>query len=204
MAPRRYRMGRRAEARDATRERIIAVAVRLHGEQGIGATSWDDLAAGAGVNRATVYRHFRDLDELIPACARHAFEAIDLPSREEISAQLSALADAHDRLLHVVRESCACYARGAGWLRAAWREADLVPALADVNRRIRAGVGVLLEAALDPRLLDGPTLATLTVLADYPFWQQLTDAGVGHEAAARSIAGLIECVVWREGEAPSA
>lgn len=195
MTPRRYRMSRRAESGLRTRERIVAAAVGLHEHQGVGSTSWDDVAAAAGVNRATVYRHFRGLDELIPACARQAFEAIDLPSRAEIEADLGELRDPRMRLDRIVRESCACYERGAGWLRAARREADLIPALADVNRRIHDGVAVLVEVALAGCTPDPRALTAIAVLVDYPFWQQLVDAGVAPHDAPGIITRLTDNLV---------
>jgi AcrR family transcriptional regulator len=193
-------MKARAEVERETRHRIVTAAVALHERQGIAATSWDDLAAAAAVNRATVYRHFRGLGELIPACARQAFEAIDLPSRSEIEAQLGDLADPRERLARIVGESCVCYERGAGWLRAARREADLIPALADTNRRIGEGVATLVDVALAGCRLHAEARTVLVVLADYPFWQQLIDAGVARADAPRLITRLMEHLVWPKGE----
>lgn len=192
MAPRRYRMLRRLESRRETRERIVEAAVRLHHEQGVAATTWDDLARVAGVNRATVYRHFGGLDELIPACARAAFETIDLPDRAVIEAQLADLADPAGRLERIIRESCACYERGGDWLRAARRESDLIPALADVNRRIHEGVESLIDVALGASAPHAEWRVALGVLVDYPFWQQLVDAGVRRADAP----GVITRLAW--------
>src|SRR5918997_33011 len=49
MSPRKYDMTRRASAVAQTRQRIIDATLQLHGEQGVAATSWDDIAARAGV-----------------------------------------------------------------------------------------------------------------------------------------------------------
>src|SRR3954454_24484727 len=59
---------------DAARNvhRIVAVAARLLGEHpGAGMA---DVAAAAGVSRATVYRHFPTRDALIDAIRGQAFE----------------------------------------------------------------------------------------------------------------------------------
>ena len=74
-------MGKRAAAADETRRRIVDATHALHIEQGIAATSWDDIAARAGVGVGTVYRHFPSLDELIPACAAFSMEIVGLPDR---------------------------------------------------------------------------------------------------------------------------
>jgi AcrR family transcriptional regulator len=68
-----YRMARRAELVDQTRLRITEAAVRLHTTVGPSKTSISTVAEEAGVTRLTVYRHFRDLDELFEACSSHWF-----------------------------------------------------------------------------------------------------------------------------------
>jgi len=66
-----YRMGRRAEQVDETRQRITEAAVRLHTTVGPAHTSISAVAAEASVTRLTVYRHFADLDALFGACMAH-------------------------------------------------------------------------------------------------------------------------------------
>src|SRR5438477_12067897 len=68
MAPRNYRMTRRAAANAETRRRIVDAAITLHAEKGVLGTSWPDIAKRADVARGTVYRHFPSLDQLVPAC----------------------------------------------------------------------------------------------------------------------------------------
>src|SRR5439155_17242751 len=68
MAPRAYRMTRRAAANAETRRRIADAAITLHAEKGIHATTWPDIAKRADVALGTVYCHFPSLDQLVPAC----------------------------------------------------------------------------------------------------------------------------------------
>src|SRR5947207_9411196 len=68
MAPRTYRMTRRAAANAETRRRIVDAAITLHAEKGVLGTSWPDIAKRADVALGTVYRHFPSLDQLVPAC----------------------------------------------------------------------------------------------------------------------------------------
>src|SRR3954471_24481802 len=68
---RSYELKARAEAQQATRERIAAAAAALHEKVGIAGTTVADIARRAGVQRLTVYNHFPDLDALLPACTAH-------------------------------------------------------------------------------------------------------------------------------------
>ena len=68
---RQYRMGRRADLVDQTRQRITEAAVRLHTSIGPSATSMSAVADEAEVTRLTLYRHFPSKDELFGACMGH-------------------------------------------------------------------------------------------------------------------------------------
>lgn len=72
-------MRRRAEHRDATRQRIVEATVALHEERGLTRTTISDVAARAGVERATVYRHFPDDRSLITACTSRYLARHPLP-----------------------------------------------------------------------------------------------------------------------------
>src|SRR3954452_1670164 len=68
---RRYRKRRRAEQEADTRRRITEAAVKLHGTVGPAKTTVSGIAREAGVQRATVYRHFPDEDAIYAACTSH-------------------------------------------------------------------------------------------------------------------------------------
>ncbi len=63
-----YRMRRRAELVEQTRQRIVDAAVHLHTTVGPANTTISGVAEEAGVTRLTIYRHFADLEELFVAC----------------------------------------------------------------------------------------------------------------------------------------
>jgi AcrR family transcriptional regulator len=69
--PRKYELRRRAERQEETRRRIVEATVALHETVGVVRTSISDIAARAGVERATVYRHFADERSLLTACTGH-------------------------------------------------------------------------------------------------------------------------------------
>src|SRR3712207_7573950 len=68
---RKYELKARAESQRETRERIARVTAELHEEKGVALTTVSEIARRAGVTRLTVYNHFADLSELLPACAAH-------------------------------------------------------------------------------------------------------------------------------------
>ena len=65
---RNYRMRRRAESQEETRQRIVEATMQLHEELGPRATSISAIADRAGVQRLTVYRHFQDEAAVFAAC----------------------------------------------------------------------------------------------------------------------------------------
>jgi AcrR family transcriptional regulator len=68
---RRYRKRRRAEQEQRTRQAITEAAMKLHGTVGPARTTVSAVADAAGVQRATVYRHFPDEASLFQACSSH-------------------------------------------------------------------------------------------------------------------------------------
>ena len=68
---RRYRQTKRSAQQDETRLRITEATVDLHGTVGPARTTISAVAERAGVQRATVYRHFPDERALFAACSAH-------------------------------------------------------------------------------------------------------------------------------------
>src|SRR5574340_1172177 len=76
---RAYQLKRRAERQDETRRRIAEATAALHAEIGPAATTISAIAARAGVERLTVYRHFPDEGELFRACQQSFLAAHPYP-----------------------------------------------------------------------------------------------------------------------------
>lgn len=191
--PRRYRSPRRAQAVEETRRKILLATMELHGEQGIMATSWEDIARRAGVALATVYRHFPTLNELVPACGALAEQFIRPPT-PELAATLFQGADSlPERVARVVDELCAFYARGAVALTAARREGHAVEPLGAWARELDRMREILVRAALAPSAPDARTTRVALALTAFPVWQALAEAGVAEEEAPRTIRKLVLC-----------
>jgi AcrR family transcriptional regulator len=80
--PRKYELKVRAERQVDTRRRIVEATVRLHSTIGPARTTVTKIAAEAGVERLTVYRHFPEMHQLFQACAAHGLSVHPLPRPE--------------------------------------------------------------------------------------------------------------------------
>jgi AcrR family transcriptional regulator len=76
---RKYELKQRAERVAETRRRIVDAAVELHTTVGPAPTSLAAVAARAGVQRHTLYRHFPDREALFAACSAHWRELHPFP-----------------------------------------------------------------------------------------------------------------------------
>jgi AcrR family transcriptional regulator len=169
-----YRMKRRAESEARTRLRITESAVALHEALGPAKTTMSAIAEHAGVRRSTVYRHFRDEDELFAACSSH-WRAANPPPDPGVWATIR---DPAERTAYALRELYAFYARTRRMYESLLRDEDRVP---EVQRRLRdfhdyltraqdvlmAGRGLRGRAAQRTRAAVGHALA-------FPTWHSLT------------------------------
>jgi AcrR family transcriptional regulator len=122
---RRYEKRRRAEHEAETRRRITEAAVKLHGSVGAARTTVSAIAEEAGVQRATVYRHFPDEDAVFEACSSHWIA--DNPPPDP--AEWARIADVGERLRTAPRELYEYYERTEYMLENNTRDVAVVPAL---------------------------------------------------------------------------
>jgi len=120
-----YRKRRRAQLEEETRLRITQAAVDLHGSVGPARTTISAVAQRAGVQRATVYRHFPDDDALFGACSSHWMAQHPLPD----PGAWAAIDDPDERLQMALGELYRWYDRGEYMLEKTTRDVALVPAL---------------------------------------------------------------------------
>jgi AcrR family transcriptional regulator len=146
-----YRKRRRAELEAETRLRITEAAVDLHGSVGPARTTISAVAERAGVQRATVYRHFPDEEALFGACSSHWIEQHPLPD----PATWAAADDPDERLRIALRELYAWYERGEYMLEKTTRDVALVPALRPAMERFAAWFGPAADAIVRGRAERG-------------------------------------------------
>jgi AcrR family transcriptional regulator len=191
MSPRKYDMSRRALAAEQTRRRIVDATRELHTEQGIAATSWDDIAARAGVGVGTVYRHFPSLDELVPACGEVSMEIIALPCPDDTAALFDGLRTPAERISRLVNEAFGIYERGSRELQVARREPHAHPSVAAVDAALEESLAALVEAALAPFDVPPPERALARAMVDLNTWEALRNAGLDAAGAAAAISDVL-------------
>jgi AcrR family transcriptional regulator len=118
-----YRMQRRAEQVDETRQRIVEAAVHLHGTVGPSGTTIAGIAAAAGVTRLTVYRHFPDDLALYSACSAHWLSQQVVPD----PARWEQYADPAERLRVGLADLYRFYRDGEAMLLGVYRDKALLP-----------------------------------------------------------------------------
>jgi AcrR family transcriptional regulator len=127
-------MRRRAARQEETRQRIVAATVTLHEEVGVLGTTISDIAARAGVERATVYRHFPDERSLITACTSHYQDQHPLPDVDP----WMRIADPAERLRTALGEIYAYHRRTARMMARTMPEVPHLPVVQEVIAPVMA------------------------------------------------------------------
>jgi AcrR family transcriptional regulator len=190
---RKYTKRRRAESEEATRLRITEAAVALHGSVGPARTTISAVAERAGVQRATVYRHFPDEESLFAACSGH-YVALNPPP--DLTAW-SEETDVDARLRRALTEVYAWYDRTEPMLQNVLRDEELVPAMAAPIATRRAYLGMVVDALLTGRRERGHARrrvkAALTHALAFPTWQSLVrENGLKDSEAVSLMAAMVE------------
>ena len=190
---RKYTKRRRAESEQETRRRITEAAVSLHGSVGPARTTISAIAERAGVQRATVYRHFPDEESLFAACSGH-YAALNPPP------DLTAWSDEKDagaRLRRALTEMYEWYGRTEPMLENVLRDAPMVPAMAKPVSRRLAYLDMVIDALLTGRRERGNARrrvkAALTHALSFPTWQSLVrENGLNDSEAVSLMATMVE------------
>lgn len=187
-----YRKRRRAELEQETRWRITEAAVELHGSVGPARTTVKAVAELAGVQRATVYRHFPDDEALFAACSAHWSAEHPMPDLEE----WAAIDDPAERLATALAELYLWYEQGEDMLERTTRDAAVVPAMQPVMEEFGGWFGEAADVLMRGRLLRGPrrrrVAAAIGHSLGFGTWRSLTrEQGLDRDEAAGLMAGLV-------------
>lgn len=179
---RRYRLGRRAETSEETRQRLVEATFQLHAERGIAETSMRDIAERAGVSIGTVYHHFPSYGDAIMACGAYTSEHVPAPT----GAIFAGAAGREERVLRLARALFEYYDRVPA-LESVRRDRALSPALDAFARDEARNRRKLAAEAVGP---DGPA-ALAAALLDLGSYRALRREGFGTVDAAERVAALL-------------
>jgi AcrR family transcriptional regulator len=169
-----YRKHRRAELEHLTRERIVEAAVELHGSVGPARTTVSGVARRAGVQRATVYRHFPDEESLFAACSALWAERNAPPDL----AGWAAVRDPDARLALGLAELYAWFGRTEQMIELLNRDAAVLPSMQAQFRQFMA----YFDAAADTLLRGRPERGAA---------RRRVRAAVGHAVAFETWRSLV-------------
>ena len=194
--PRPYRMTRRAESQQQTRQRITKSAVELHGTLGPSRTSMSAVAAHARVRRSTLYRHFPDEAALFDACTAHWAAANPPPDL----AAWSMLDDPEARLAVALRELYAFYNRTEAMLENLFRDENAVPIVGERFAAFRGYLGAARDTLMQGRRLRGAAKirkqAAVGHAIAFSTWQSLVrEEGLGEAAAIELMCAFVAAAV---------
>jgi AcrR family transcriptional regulator len=190
---RRYRKRRRAEQEAETRRRITEAAVKLHGSVGPAKTTVAGIAREAGVQRATVYRHFPDEEAIFAACTSH-WNALHPPPDLRRWAEI---ADPAERLRVALRETYGFYAETQQMIESTTRDADRVPAVQRAQNAIlgylEAARGILLQGRRERGRARERAAAAIGHALGFTTWRSLVrEQGLDDDEAVALMASLVE------------
>ena len=192
MAPRKYSMGKRRAAVEATRRRILEATLALHSEKGILGTSWQDIAHRADVSVGTVYKHFPSLDELVPACGELMYAITRPPSLEDAPRIFAGANSLEERLGRLISELFGFYERGAPYIETDFQERQL-PMVQEWEAHMRATIAGLVREALLPVGPDEGTVQVVSALLDFSTFKSFLDRDIQKERAAKTMNEVLQC-----------
>jgi len=185
---RKYELKARAESQRETRERIARASAELHEEKGVAHTTVTEIARRAGVTRLTVYNHFADLSELLPACAAH-YEA--LHPQPDLGSVLGQ-ADPDARVRDALARMYAWYRETEPMLGKLFSDRASVP---ELDRFLEQNIDRTQAELADDLAGRGEraqrTDALIRLALDFWTWRRLAREGLDDEGAADLMAGAI-------------
>jgi AcrR family transcriptional regulator len=184
MTPRRYNLGKRAQAAEDTRRRIIESTLELHNEKGVVATSMQDIASRADVALHTVYRYFPTIDDVVAGCGQHVMALLDPPT----PGVFAGVDDLSSRVRIMITQLFTMYERGARQIEVARCQQHDVPALARAVAAWSEHQQILVREALRPLRPTASVRQMLGALSDFYVWKAFRDRGISTQRAAATIA----------------
>jgi AcrR family transcriptional regulator len=193
--PREYKMRKRADDWQKTRERILKATMQLHDEKGVAPTTFSDIAKRAGLGQATLYRHFPTIGDLVQTCGGHVWQEMRPPTPDTAAAVFEGLTGLGERLERLVEEIDAFYRRGALRLGLAGRDRELIPALEYFLTAVEAGVDAYVAEALAPSKPPKRTVEVVAAMMSFPVWQRFSKLELSDRTSKQLTLRLVRCAM---------
>jgi AcrR family transcriptional regulator len=194
---RKYKLKRRAERQDETRQRIVDAAVELHTTIGPARTSVSAVAERAGVERHTVYRHFPDERSLFLACSSQYAERRPMPDAEA----WTSMADPELRLRRGLTELYAYYAEHGAELMPILRDIDIHPLTREtVELRLAPAIGRIRDVLAQPFRARGRARARLHAMLDVVVELRSFQALGRHASPGERVEVAVRAVLGQQGQ----
>ena len=189
---RKYELKARADSQRETRARIAKAAADLHEEKGVAHTTVAEIARRAGVTRLTVYNHFADLSELLPACAAHYEQLHPTPDFGSVLAH----GDSEERVRGVLGLVYRWYRETEPMYGKLFSDRASVPELDRFLEqnfdRMLGGLADDLAAGFAVRgRRAGGLRALIRVALEFWTWRRLAGEGLDDDAAAELMAAAV-------------
>ena len=190
---RRYRKRLRAEQERQTRQAITEAAVKLHGTVGPARTTVSAIADEAGVQRATVYRHFPDERTLFQACSGHYVSMHPPPDPE----RWAEIADPAERLRAALSDVYRWWDETEDMMSLVIRDELLVEGLSEQTQARLAFFDQIAATLMRGRGLRGKRKARVEAAIRHSLalstWQSLVrQQGLTNSEAVDLMAGMVE------------
>lgn len=195
MARRSYRLKQRADSQQVTRQRIVDATVELHRTVGPARTTIAAIAARAGVQRLTVYRHFPETRDLFQACGAQFVAEHPVPSL----AQWAAFGAPRDQLTSALSELYGYYAETRDMRANVERDAPELPELAEAAsgfaRFLHAAAELLTASWAAPESQQRLLRAAVVHALSFSTWRSLVSEGkISNGEAATLMAEFVASV----------
>ena len=194
--PRAYRLQKRLDQQQETRQRIVEAAQALHEEVGPAATTISAIAERAGVQRLTVYRHFPGERDIYQACSSHWNAAHPAPDPSVWTGVREPAARVRAALTAVY----GYYRGGAEMLAKVLRDAPGMPAVAEAVQPLRdylRGVGDELARAWPAGARARLRRAAIVHALEFGTWRSLAAQGLTDPEAAELMAVMVSRIRGR-------
>lgn len=188
---RRYVLKARGDQMAETRSRIVEALIHLHQEVGPSQTTVSAVAELAGVERLTVYRHFRDETEMLAACSHRYFELNPPPDPSGWAAETDPVRRARKGL----GELYAFFSRTAPMFEKVYRDVGLSLPVKKVMVQFDGNLRAMADGLAGGGVRDPSVVRRRVILrhaTKFATWQSLEAEGLDDE---QKVSLLIEWLV---------